>query len=169
MLSSLFPHLTTSLLAKISTAIVFAAFHANPQGNTAPLTISSTEAVIDEGMQTTTYLGDVRISQNGFYMSGESLVVFFNDDRASKILMKGNPAVFESQTNVIKKENINIEADTITYQTKSQLLEFSGSVKLRRLQNVLKSDALQYNLSSKKIIASSKDKLSPVRLIMTSE
>ena len=120
-------------------------------------------------MQTTTYLGDVRISQNGFYMSGESLVVFFNDDRASKILMKGNPAVFESQTNVIKKENINIEADTITYQTKSQLLEFSGSVKLRRLQNVLKSDALQYNLSSKKIIASSKDKLSPVHLIMTSE
>jgi len=83
-----------------------------------PVKISADSLDLDQKNQSTTYSGDVLLTQGEMKLTAESLTVFVKDNKLGSIKAQGHPAHFETRLK-----------DGLSRTIKAQPLIFSGNIK----------------------------------------
>ena len=129
--------------------------------------ISSKSAVISKSLETATYLGNVKLVNERFLITGEKLIISYREGEAPHISVVGNPSSFEG-TFKRSKSYILATATEIIYEGLDQILIFKGNAVVERNRDTLEATSISYNIASQEVSARSAEGEDPVRLVIKS-
>ncbi len=120
--------------------------------STAPIEIESDMATIDDKTGTSTYSGNVIVSQGTTKLEAEFISVTSQDRRITGIKAIGNPAHFSQQVNnnPISTHGYGKE---ISYRTQDETLIFKGDAKLIQADNSFSGEIIEYDVIKRAIKA----------------
>ncbi len=110
-----------------------------------PVKISADSLELDQKAQSTTYSGNVLLTQGEMKLTAESLTVFVTDGKLGSIEARGNPARFD--TRLDDGTNVSGEAGKIRFDSSAGLLTLIGSGKLTQGRNRIENDYIEYDLN----------------------
>ena len=111
-----------------------------PPGN-----ISSDALELDQKAQSTTYSGNVLLTQGQMKLTAESLTVFLRGGKLGSIEAQGSPARFE--TRLDDGTTVTGEAEQIRFDSAARLLTLIGNGKLTQGRNRIENDFIEYDLN----------------------
>lgn len=110
-----------------------------------PVKISADSLDLDQKNQSTTYSGNVLLTQGEMKLTAESLTVFVKDNKLGRIEAQGDPAHFESRLK--DGTAVNGEANHIEFDSAAGLLKLLGNGKLTQGGNRIENDYIEYDLN----------------------
>lgn len=99
------------------------------------------------------YSGKVQINQDSFRLSADKVIVFFENQRPSRLEANGNPLRFQQQSNDGLWQG---QAKRLSYRLASGLLILEGDAELSQGKNQMRSQSLTYDLNQNRLKASGK-------------
>ena len=128
-----------------------------------PVKISADALDLDQKSQTTTYSGNVLLTQGKMKLTATSLKVFVNDGKLGKIESRGAPTIFQT---VLKDGTaVRGEANIIVFDSKARRLTLTGNGKLTQGGNRIENDHIEYDLNSGALKAGGKRSKKRVEVI----
>jgi lipopolysaccharide export system protein LptA len=120
--------------------------------STLPIEIESDSASLDDASGTSTYSGNVIISQGLSRLEADSISVSTNDRKINEIKAIGRPAHFVQQDNASSPQTHGF-SNTITYVAKENILYFSGQAKLVQEESSFSGEQIEYDILKRAIRA----------------
>ena len=117
-----------------------------------PIEISADSAMREEPSGKTTYRGDVVLTQGSLEIRAESLVFSFDNDNATLITAKGNPATLKQQPENADTP-VNASAEMIEYHEKSERVRLVGKAKILQEGAVIESNTIEYLVGTQRVMA----------------
>ena len=110
-----------------------------------PVKISADSLELDQKNQSTTYSGNVLLTQGEMRLTADSLTVFVKSGKLGHIEARGEPAHFESQL----KDGTTVvgEARELRFDSTAGLLTLIGNSRLVQGQNRIGNDFIEYDLN----------------------
>lgn len=135
----------------VSSLFQLSAFAIDPQSKE-PIQIESDHATLDDKAGTSSYSGNVIISQGLSRLEADFITVSSKDRKITSIKATGSPAHFIQQ---IASESVSTHGygDAITYRTANDSLTFKGSAKLIQADNSFSGEEIEYDIVKKAIKA----------------
>lgn len=121
-------------------------------GSKAPIEIESDQAMLDDKSGTSTYSGNVIVSQGLTSLQADYITVTSQDRKIISITAIGNPAHFSQQTNKVSAATHGY-GKQITYTTQDETLLFKGDAKLIQADNSFSGETIEYDVIKKAIKA----------------
>lgn len=109
-----------------------------------PVRITADSLALDQKEQSTTYIGNVVLTQGPMTLTADSLKVFVDNGKLGRIEASGDPARFE--TTLEDETLVKGEADRIVFDSANGLLTLIGDGRLSQGQNRIENDYIRYNL-----------------------
>lgn len=123
-----------------------------------PLSIDADTAELDEQRGVSIYSGDVRLSQGKLTLTGQQLTIR-RVDRDDNIVatMRGDPAVL-TQGADNGQAPVSATAGSMTYETASRRLVLEAGAELRRGEDVLTAERIEYAVDAQRMQATGNGK-----------
>ncbi len=115
--------------------------------------IESSHAEADYKKGTTTYTGDVLLTQGSLKIQADQLIIYRGDQGVKSVIAKGLPARFQQQP-FIDKPPVYANALTITYDLVSEVLLLDGDVLIELDGSTHQGARYEYNLQTQMLNAS---------------
>jgi len=128
-----------------------------------PVKISADSLDLDQKSQTTTYSGNVLLTQGKMKLTADSLKVFVSNGKLGKIESHGNPTIF--QTVLDDGTTVRGEAKTIIFDSAAGRLTLTGNGKLSQGGNMIENDHITYDLKTGALKAGGKHSKKRVEVI----
>ncbi len=128
-----------------------AAIAIDPNSN-APIEIESDQATLDDKTGSSTYTGNVIISQGQTRLEADFIIVNSKDRKITSIKATGTPAHFV-QLNDVKNSSTHGYGTTISYSTEQEILTFTGKARLLQAENSFSGEVIEYDVVKKAIKA----------------
>lgn len=123
-----------------------------------PLSIDADKAELDEQRGVSIYTGDVRLSQGNLTLTGQQLSIRRVDGEDNiRAVMRGEPAVL-TQSAQPGQAGVSATAGSMTYETASRRLLLEAGAELRRGEDVLTAERIEYNVDAQRMQASGNGK-----------
>ncbi len=129
----------------------------------APVKISADTLELNQQAQSTTYSGNVLLTQGQMKLTADSLTVFVRDGKLGSIEASGTPARFE--TRLDDDTPVVGEAGKIVFDSAAGLLTLIGDGRLRQGQNRIENDYIEYDLNRGNLKAGGKKAKKRVEVI----
>lgn len=129
----------------------FDVFAIDPNSNS-PIEIESDQATLDDKTGSSTYTGNVIISQGLTRLEANFIIVNSKDRKITSIKATGTPAHFV-QGNELKNTSTHGYGNTITYSTELESLTFTGDARLLQAENSFSGEVIEYDMVKKAIKA----------------
>ncbi|MFT6906789.1 MAG: lipopolysaccharide export system protein LptA [Oleiphilaceae bacterium] len=129
----------------------FCAFAIDPN-STDPIEIESDQATLDDKTGSSTYTGNVIISQGQTRLEADFIIVSSEDRKITSIKATGSPAHFV-QLNDSLNTNTHGYGNTISYSTQLESLTFTGEARLLQDENSFSGEVIEYDVVKKAIKA----------------
>lgn len=117
-----------------------------------PIEIESDSATLDDRTGSSTYTGNVIISQGESQLEADYIIVSSKDRKISAILATGTPAHFVQQ-NDAKGASTHGYGNSISYSTELESLTFKGNARLIQAENSFSGEEIEYDVTKKAIKA----------------
>ena len=117
-----------------------------------PINIESSQAEADYKNGTTTYTGNVLLTQGSLKIQADQLIIYRGDKRVNSIISKGLPARFQQQP-FINKPPVYANALTITYDLIKEILLLEGDVFIELDGSTHQGEKYEYNLQNQMLSA----------------
>ncbi len=117
-----------------------------------PIEIESDRATLDDKTGSSTYTGNVIISQGESQLEADYIIVNSKDRKISSIVATGTPAHFVQQ-NDDKGATTHGYGNSISYSTELESLTFKGNARLIQDQNSFSGEEIEYDVTKKAIKA----------------
>ena len=118
----------------------------------APIEIESDQATLDDKTGSSTYSGNVIITQGLSRLEAEFIKVESAERKISSISATGSPAHFVQQTDV-NDVSTHGYGNAITYRTDNGSLTFKGDARLIQAENSFSGEEIEYDVIKKAIKA----------------
>lgn len=118
-----------------------------------PVHIESSQAEADYKKGTTTYTGDVLLTQGSLKIQADQLIIYRGTQGVQSVIAKGLPARFQQQP-FIDKPPVYANALTITYDLANEVLLLDGDVQIELDGSTHQGARYEYNLQSQMLNAS---------------
>lgn len=109
-----------------------------------PVHLDADQVLIDDGKQTSTFTGNVRLTQGTMRILGDRIVVVQDKDGFKHGTAYGKPASYRQ-----KREGLNeyVEGygNRIEYDTRDETVDFYGQARIQRNQDEVRGDYINYN------------------------
>ena len=129
--------------------------------------ITSKKALVENGFQKITYLGDVELTHKRFKISGDILTSSYVEGRSSGFSVSGNPCSFIGPQKM-DTDPLVASAKEIIYKQPEQVLIFRGEVVFAKNGDTLEASFIKYDITTQEISATSAEGDSPIRLVIKS-
>jgi len=150
-------HLSYSKLYNVFKALIISSLFSLPAfaidpNSKEPIEIESDLATLDDKTGSSTYSGNVIISQGLSRLEADFITVNSAERKITSISAKGSPAHFVQQadTNSISTHGYG---DAITYTTENESLTFKGNAQLIQAENSFSGEEIEYDVVKKAIKA----------------
>tara|TARA_R110001592_G_scaffold52649_10_gene161425 strand:- start:21930 stop:22472 length:543 start_codon:yes stop_codon:yes gene_type:complete len=137
-------------LAAFILFLPFSVFAIDPTSN-APIEIESDQATLDDKTGSSTYTGNVIISQGQTRLEAEFITVSSKDRKITSIEATGSPAHFVQQTDI--NTSTHGYGNTISYSTELESITFTGNARLLQAENSFSGEVIDYDIVKKAIKA----------------
>ena len=117
-----------------------------------PINIESSQAEADYKNGTTTYTGNVLLTQGSLKIQADQLIIYRGDKRVGSIVSKGLPAKFQQQP-FVNKPPVYASALTITYDLSKEILLLEGDVFIELDGSTHQGERYEYNLQNQMLSA----------------
>ncbi len=144
-------HIKLKHILVIIFLLPYPAFGIDPNSSD-PIEIESDQATLDDKTGSSTYTGNVIISQGLTRLEADYIVVKSRDRKITSIEAIGTPAHFVQQ-NDINNENTHGYGNTISYSTEFESLTFTGAARLIQAENSFSGEVIEYDVVKKAIKA----------------
>ena len=140
------------------TALVLVLAGSLAHAQNGPLSIDADKAELDEQRGISIYTGDVRLSQGNLTLTGQQLTIrrVDNDDNI-RATMRGDPAVL-TQAASDGQAPVSATAGRMTYETANRRLILEAGAELRRGEDVLTAERIEYAVDAQRMQASGNGK-----------
>lgn len=118
----------------------------------APIEIESDQATLDDKTGSSTYTGNVIISQGLSRLEADFIIVSSVDRKITSIKATGSPAHFVQQSE-LKNTSTHGYGNTILYNTEFESLTFTGHARLIQSENSFSGEVIEYDVIKKAIKA----------------
>jgi lipopolysaccharide export system protein LptA len=118
--------------------------HAERADSDKPVHLEANQVNIDDNTQTSTFEGNVQLSQGTMSISGDKIVVVQNQDGFKHGTATGHPASFRQKRDGLD-EYVEGYGDRIEYDTKNETVDFYGHARMTRGQNEVRGEHITYN------------------------
>jgi lipopolysaccharide export system protein LptA len=112
-----------------------------------PIHLEADEVIMDDAQQTSTFIGNVRLSQGTLLISGDKIVVAEDKDGFKHATAYGNSAEFRQ-----KREGLDgyVEGygERIEYDSRTGTLNFQEKARLKRDLDEVSGDNITYNVKT---------------------
>ena len=109
-----------------------------------PIHLEADEVIMDDAQQTSTFIGNVRLSQGTLLISGDKIVVTEDKDGFKHATAYGNTAEFRQ-----KREGLDGYVEgygkRIEYDARTGTLNFQENARLKRDQDEVSGNNITYN------------------------
>tara|TARA_R110001592_G_scaffold59620_2_gene180908 strand:+ start:31739 stop:32275 length:537 start_codon:yes stop_codon:yes gene_type:complete len=140
---------------KCALAIIFylplSALAIDPSSN-APIEIESDQATLDDKTGSSTYTGNVIISQGQTRLEADFIIVNSKDRKITSIKATGQPAHFVQESDLANTSTHGY-GNVITYSTEFESLTFTGHARLLQDENSFSGEIIEYDMVKKAIKA----------------
>lgn len=124
----------------------------------------------DEIKGTLTYSGDVMMSQGSMKILADTVIIYGNADRATKVIAVGRPAQFQ-QTPKVGEEPVKARAAELEYTVSSKSLSLQGDAQIEQEGQSLSGSFIEYDVQHSVVKAGSQqteeDKKKRVRMVIS--
>lgn len=110
-----------------------------------PVQISADSLVLNQKNQSTTYRGNVVLTQGEMTLNAEELTVFTQEAKLLRIEMKGSPATL--RTTLEDGKPVSGQGNSITFYSDKGLLILEDNAALNQQGNTIASATIEYNLN----------------------
>ncbi|KZY31123.1 MULTISPECIES: lipopolysaccharide transport periplasmic protein LptA [unclassified Oleiphilus] len=145
------PSINSLLRATLLTLLPAFCFAIDPSSKL-PISIESDQASLDDQNGTSTYTGNVIISQGLSRLEADNISVKATNRSITTIQASGQPAHFVQQVSA-DSPNTHGYGSSITYIAKDNLLRFSGQAKLVQQDNSFSGEEIEYDIVRRAIRA----------------
>ncbi|MGI9305461.1 MAG: lipopolysaccharide transport periplasmic protein LptA [Gammaproteobacteria bacterium] len=105
--------------------------------------IEADTATLDDKNGTSTYTGNVRITQGTMVLTGDKVSISAVENQLDKIIAEGELATFRQLTD--DGRELNAEARRMEYHSLENRILLLGAATLRQAENSFSSERIQYN------------------------
>lgn len=138
--------------------LLLAALAAPAWAQNGPLAIDADRAELDESRGVSVYSGDVRLSQGNLTLTGQQLTIRRVDGKDNiSATMRGDPAVL-TQSASDGSPPVSATAGSMTYNTATRALLLEAGAELRRGEDVLTAERIEYALDEQRMQATGNGK-----------
>lgn len=141
----------TTLKIVLSMILALPVYALDPNSQS-PIEIESDQATLDDKTGTSTYSGNVIITQGLTRLEAEHILVNSKARKITSIKASGSPAHFVQQDEG-SDTSTHGYGNTITYLVESESLTFSGGARLIQAENSFSGDIIEYDVIKKAIKA----------------
>jgi len=124
---------------------------------TSPILIEASQVDISEKSGVSTYRGDVRLTQGSVKINADSIVVYTQDKKLSRIVANGKPATFSQQPNE-QHQRVEASANEVEFTSITGLLILKYDAKLKQGTNSFSSNKIVYDTVNDIMSATSSEK-----------
>ncbi|MFV1872235.1 MAG: lipopolysaccharide transport periplasmic protein LptA [Oleiphilus sp.] len=117
-----------------------------------PIEIESDQATLNDKTGSSTYSGNVIISQGLSRLEAEYITVNSKERKITSIKATGSPAHFVQQS-AEKATSTHGYGNAITYNTENESLTFKGDARLIQAENSFSGEVIEYDVVKKAIKA----------------
>ena len=129
--------------------------HALPEDRQQPINLEASSAEYDQKSGTSTYLGNVVVTQGTMRLTADVGKVFLNDKgEVQRMEATGKPATFRYRPSADKPE-IDGVGQKIEYDTVAGRVIVSGGAKFVQGQDIFSGDRVEYDVVQDKVKATS--------------
>ena len=140
------------------TTLILCLIAGTAQAQNGPLSIDADKAELDEARGVSIYSGDVRLSQGALTLTGQQLTIRRVDqDDNIRATMRGDPAVL-TQSASPGQAPVSATAGSMTYETARRRLLLESGAELRRGDDVLTAERIEYSVDAQRMQASGNGK-----------
>jgi lipopolysaccharide export system protein LptA len=130
--------------ALLCLALACGSAHAERADSDKPVHLEADQVSIDDNTQTSTFEGNVHLSQGTMSISGDKIVVVQNQDGFKHGTATGHPASFRQKRDGLD-EYVEGYGDRIEYDTRNETVDFYGQARITRGQNEVRGEHITYN------------------------
>lgn len=109
-----------------------------------PVHMEADQLIIDDAKQTSTFEGNVLLSQGSMSIRGDKVIIMQGKDGFSHGTAIGHPAVFRQKREGYD-EYVEGQAERIEYDTKGETVEFLGQARMKRNHDEVRGERISYN------------------------
>ena len=128
--------------------------HAAKADRQQPIDVTANQKVTDYKNGTSTYTGNVVISQGSLKATGSEAVVYVKDGQLTRAVLTGSPATFQELDD--KGQLVKGRADNANYLATEQKVILTGNAHLERAGDVLESPLITYDMAAEVVKAGGK-------------
>jgi len=129
-----------------------------------PIALEADQVEVDELAGTSTYMGNVRLTQGELLLEAQRVIVYLKNNRIDRMEASGNPAKL---VDVLEdKSKIEAEANTMDYNVGKEEILLTGEGILNQNGNVLENDRIVYNLKTGTLNAGGENSQERVKVIL---
>lgn len=118
--------------------------HAERADRDKPAHLESDQVIIDDARQTSTFSGNVQLSQGTLLIRGDKIVVVQDKDGFKLGTAFGNPASFRQKREGLD-EYIEGYGERIEYDTRAEAVDFHGQARIKRAQDEVRGEHITYS------------------------
>ena len=137
-----------------------ATLYALPEDTKKPINIQSDRASFDRQSGTTTYAGNVVMSQGSMHIHADSVNIFSNQKKAIRVVATGNPGRFQ-QTPAQGDSPIVASAEIMTYDIESKILTLTKSARLEQDGAQISGPEIIYDVNAETVRAGKSNSNTP--------
>ena len=131
---------------------------------TQPIQLEADEVELNEQAGTSTYRGNVRLTQGKLSLQAESIVVYLVNSQITRLLAQGNPVELEDELEDASR--VEARANSMDYDIASEEILMTGNGTLNQNGNILNNDRIRYNLLTGVLNAGGTDSQERVKVIL---
>ena len=109
-----------------------------------PIEVEADSVEIDEGKNTSTYKGNVVLTQGSIKLTADKVTVIQHENKSNQVKAFGNPARITQQASGSKKP-VTGRGSRIEYDVDSDLMYLIGNAVLTQDSDTFKSDRIAYD------------------------
>jgi len=128
--------------------------------------IEADKVEMDEKSGTSSYIGNVKLSQDNLTIHAETLTVYADKSSLSKIIAIGKPARFDQAATAKSPNPVSAEAKRIEYNAIALSLKLTSNVELRHGENRFTGEKVQYDIRNNIMKASGDENKKRVQAII---
>lgn len=141
-------------LALTSLCLISPSSHAAKADRQQPIDVTANEKVTDYKQGTSTYTGNVVITQGSLKATGNTAVVYVKNGQLTRAILTGNPATFQERDD--KGQLVTGHADNANYLATEQTVILTGNAALARAGDTLESPLITYDMAAEVVKAGGK-------------
>lgn len=114
-----------------------------------PISIKADSAEIDDTTGTSTYRGNVRVTQGSMLLTGDKVVLKADNKKVQKIISEGSLSTFKQTTDDGK--TVHAEAEIMVYNISKKEITLTRNAKLTEAGNTFASDNIVFHVDKKTV------------------